>query len=93
VPKVWALLRGFQVIGCTGVQGRKHTFGWSPERLTHQYNVVYQKTYLTLFGVRVYFYEVVKNRWGKAGRLIAWHSDEAESIRRHSALVIEEVES
>ena len=63
----------------------------SIERFMHQYNVVYQRTYMTFFGVRVYFYEVVKNRFGKTGRLIPWDSDEAQRIRRYSALVIEDV--
>jgi hypothetical protein len=71
---------------------KKDTYEWSPERLAHQYNVVYQRTYLTLFGVKVYFYEVVKNRWGKTGHLIPWNSDEADRIRRYSTLVIEEVQ-
>ena len=61
------------------------------EKLVCQYNVVYQRTYFTFFGVRVYFYEVVKNRFGKTGRLIPYNSDEAERIRRYSALVIEDV--
>jgi hypothetical protein len=64
----------------------------SPELLARQYNQVWQRTYMTFMGgVRVYFYVLAKNRWGKSGDLIV-RSEETRVKLSWNALVIDEVE-
>jgi hypothetical protein len=58
--------------------------------LMHQHNVVYQRTYLTLFGVRVDFYECIKNRYGRTGGLVLLTPQTQRELRRSTTLVIED---
>jgi hypothetical protein len=57
--------------------------------IAHAYNVVHQRTYLTLFGVRVSFYECVKNRYGRSGELVLATPEVREHLSRNG-LVIED---
>ena len=61
----------------------------SLERLMHEYNQVYRLTYLTLFGVRVYFFQSIKNRWGKSGELVV-ASYETRKMLSKNALVLDD---
>lgn len=63
----------------------------SLERLMHEYNQVWRLTYLTPFGVRVYFFELLKNRWGRAGTLTLATSEAKYRLMGEGMLVIDEV--